>query len=169
MYEAGAYQILQTPENITILSEEAHAFRVIPMDSRPRIARNVRLWLGDSRGRWDGNTLVIETTNHNGRVFLDRRGTFYTDTAKVTERFTMLDRNTIAYGATIDDPLVYTRPFTIAFMLSRHPTEGFELWEDACHEGEANVQELYNLGFKKYPGINAEDVPALKGRTPASR
>ena len=139
------------------------------MDSRPRLAQNVRLWLGDARGRWEGNTLVIETTNHNGRVFLDRRGTFYTDAAIVTERFTMLDRNTIAYGATVDDPLVYTRPFTIGFMLTRHTTEGFEIWEDACFEGEANVKELYSIGFKKYPGITSEDVPALKGRTPASR
>jgi hypothetical protein len=169
MYEGGSYQFLQSPENIAIMSEEAHAFRVIRMDSGPRVARNVRLWLGDERGRWEGNTLVIETTNHNGRVFLDRRGTFYTDTAKVTERFTMLDLNTIAYGATVDDPLVYTRPFTIAFMMSRNATEGFEIWEDACHEGEANVQELYNLGYKKFPGITSEDVPALKGRTPASR
>jgi hypothetical protein len=169
MYEGGSYQFLQSPESIAIMSEEAHAFRFIRMDSGPRVAQSVRLWLGDSRGRWEGNTLVIETTNHNGRVFLDRRGTFYTDTAKVTERFTMLDRDTIAYGATVDDPLVYTRPFTIAFMMSRNTTQGFEIWEDACHEGEANVQELYNLGFKKYPGITSEDVPALKGRTPASR
>jgi hypothetical protein len=87
----------------------------------------------------------------------------------VTERFTMLDRNTIAYGATVDDPLVYTRPFTIAFMLTRHTTEGFEIWEDACFEGEANVKELYSIGFKRYPGITSEDVPALKVRTPASR
>jgi hypothetical protein len=169
MYEAPAYQILQSPESITIMSEEAHAYRVISMDSRPRLPQNLRLWLGDPRGRWERNTLVIETTNHNGRVFLDRRGTFYTNAATVTERFTMLDRNTIAYGATVDDPLVYTRPFTIAFMLTRHTTEGFEIWEDACHEGEANVKELYNLGFKRYPGINSEDVPALKVRVPPSR
>jgi hypothetical protein len=169
MYEAPAYQFLQSAQSIAILSEEAHAFRVVQMDGRPRVAPNVRLWLGDARGRWEGNTLVIETTNHNGRVFLDRRGTFYTDTALVTERFTMLDRDTIAYGATVDDPLVYTRPFTIAFMLTRHTTTDFEIWEDACFEGEANVRELYNLGFRRYPGITSGDVPALKGRTPASR
>jgi hypothetical protein len=169
IYEGGAYQFLQSPEHITIMSEEAHAFRVVRMDKGPRLAPGVRLWLGDTRGRWEGNTLVIETTNHNGRVFLDRRGTFYTDTAVVTERLTMLDRNTIAYGATVNDPLVYTRPFTIGIMLTRQMTDGFEIWEDACFEGEANVKELYNLGFKRYPGINAEDVPALKGRTPASR
>jgi hypothetical protein len=169
MYESGAYQFFQTPMSITILSEESHAYRVIAMDGRPRIGKNIRLWLGDSRGRWEGNTLVIETSNQNGRVFLDRRGTFYTDAATVTERFTMLDRNTIAYGATVDDPLVYTRPFTIAFMLMRHTTDGFELLEDACFEGNKDVENLYSIGLRKYPGITSEDVPALKARTPGAR
>jgi hypothetical protein len=169
MYEAGAYHFLQSPGNITILSEEAHAFRVIATDGRPRMASTIRLWLGDARGRWEGNTLVVETTNQNGRAFLDRRGTFYTDAATVTERLTMLDRNTIAYGATVDDPLVYTRPFTIAFMLMRHTTNDFEIWEDSCLEGNRDVQMLYSIGLKKYPGITTGDVPALKARTPASR
>lgn len=169
MYESGAYQFLQAPESITILSEEAHAFRVIAMDGRPRIGKNIRLWLGDARGRWEGTTLVIETTNQNGRVFLDRRGRFYTDAATVTERFTMLDQNTIAYGATVDDPLAYTRPFTIAFMLTRHTTEGLEIWEDACFEGNKDVEHLYSIGLRQYPGITSEAVPALKARTPGSR
>lgn len=169
MYEAPAYQVIQTPEYIAIPSEEGHAFRIITMDNRPHLGKDILLWQGDARGRWEDNTLVVETTNHNGRVFLDRRGTFYTDAARVTERFTMLDRNTIAYGATVDDPLVYTRPFTIAFMLTRHTTENFEIWEDACVEGEADAKYLYDLGFKKYPGITSKDVPALRARTPASR
>ena len=164
MYESGAYQILQAPASITILSEEAHAFRVIAMDGRPRIAKNIRLWLGDARGRWEGNTLVVETTNHNGRVFLDRRGRFYTDAAIITERFTMLDRNTIAYGATVDDPLVYTRPFTIAIMLTRHTEQGLEIWEDSCFEGNKDEEHLYKIGLRRYPGITSDDVPALKGR-----
>jgi hypothetical protein len=168
MYEAGAYHFLQASGSITILSEEAHAYRVIAIDGRPRIGQNVRLWLGDARGRWEGNTLVVETTNQNGRVFLDRRGTFYTDAATVTERFTMLDRNTIAYGATVNDPLVYTRPFTIAFMLMRH-ADGYEILEDACFEGNKDVENLYSIGFSKYPGITSEDVPALKARTPGPR
>jgi hypothetical protein len=169
MYEAGAYHILQDPEHITILSEEVHAFRVIAMDGRPHISKTMRLWLGDARGRWEGNTLVVETTNQNGRVFLDRRGTFYTDAATVTERLTMLDQNTIAYGATVDDPLVYTRPFTIGFMLMRHTTKDFEIWEDSCFEGNKDVEILYRIGLEKYPGITSEDVPALKARTPAAR
>jgi len=169
MYEAPAYHIIQTPGYIAIPSEESHAFRIITMDNRPHLGKGILLWQGDARGRWEGNTLVVETTNHNGRVFLDRHGTFYTDAATVTERFTMLDQNTIAYGATVDDPLVYTRPFTLAFMLTRHTTKGFEIWEEACVEGEADAKHLYDLGFKKYPGITSKDVPALKARKPASR
>jgi hypothetical protein len=169
MYEAPAYLVIQTPDYIAIPSEESHAFRIITMDNRPHLGKDILLWQGDSRGRWEGNTLVVDTTNHNGRVFLDRRGTFYTDAATVTERFTMLDQNTIAYGATVDDPLVYTRPFTIALMLMRHTTPGFEIWEEACVEGEADVEHLYKLGFKMYPGITSKDVPALKAGKPASR
>jgi hypothetical protein len=169
MYESGAYQILQAPDSITIMSEEAHAFRVIATNGRPRIGKNIRLWLGDARGKWEGNTLVVETTNQNARAFLDRRGTFYTDAATVTERFTMLDHNTIAYGATVDDPLVYTRPFTIGLMLMRHTTKDFEIWEDSCFEGSKDADILYEIGLKKYLGVTSEDVPGLKARTPTSR
>jgi hypothetical protein len=169
MYEAPAYQIIQTPEYIAIPSEESHATRIITMANRPHLGKNILLWQGDARGRWDGNTLVVESTNHNGRVFLDRQGTFYTDSAILTERFMMLDQNTIAYGATVDDPLVYTRPFTIAFMLMRHTTKGFEIFEEACFEGEADAKRLNTLGLKMYPGITSKDVPAMKAGTPAAR
>ena len=164
MYEAPAYQIIQTPGYIAIPSEESHATRIITMANRPHLGKNILLWQGDARGRWDGTTLVVESTNHNGRVFLDRQGTFYTDSAILTERFMMLDQNTIAYGATVDDPLVYTRPFTIAFLLTRHTTKGFEILEEACFEGEADAKRLNTLGFKTYPGITSKDVPAIKAR-----
>ena len=169
MYVAPAYQIIQTPAYIAIPSEEAHATRLITMGNRPHLGKNILLWQGDARGRWDGNTLVVESTNHNGRVFLDRRGTFYTDAAIITERFMMLDQNTIAYGATLDDPLVYTRPFTIALMLTRHTTNGFEIWEESCFEGESTAKRLYDMGFRMYPGITSKDVPAIKARTSGSR
>ncbi len=169
MYEAPAYQIIQTRDYIAIPSEESHATRIITMANRPHLGKNIQLWQGDARGRWDGNTLVVETTNHNGRVFLDRLGTFYTDAAILTERFMMLDQNTIAIGATVDDPLVYTRPFTIAFLLTRHTTKGFEILEEACFEGEADTKRLYSLGLKMYPGITSKDVPAIKARTPPGR
>jgi len=169
LYEAPAYQVIQTPDYIAIPSEESHAFRIITMNGRPHLGKGIRLWQGDARGRWEGHTLVVESTNHNGRVVLDRRGTFYTDAATVTERFMMLDQDTIAYGATVVDPLVYTRPFTIAVMLTRHTTKNFEIWEDSCFEGEADAKRLYNIGLTMYPGITSKDVPGLKARTPGSR
>lgn len=169
MYVAPAYQIIQTRDYIAIPSEEAHATRIITMANRPHLGKNILLWQGDARGRWDGKTLVVESTNHNGRVFLDRRGTFYTDTAILTERFTMVDLNTIAYTATVDDPLVYTRPFTIALAFTRHTTPGFEIWEESCFEGDTATKSLEKLGYKMYPGITSKDVPELKARTPGSR
>jgi hypothetical protein len=169
MYVAPAYQIIQTPDYIAIPSEEAHATRLITMSNRPHLGKNILLWQGDARGRWDGNTLVVESTNHNGRVFLDRRGTFYTDTAILTERFMMLDPNTMAYAATIDDPLVYTRPFTIVLAFTRHTTKGFEIWEESCFEGDMTAKRLEKQGFRMYPGITSKDVPALKARQPMTR
>ena len=120
---------------IFTLHEQNHAYRVITMDGRPHVSGSVRTWMGDSRGRWDGNTLVIETTNHNGREWLDNVGNFYTDKAHIVEQLTMVDGNTILWEARIDDPTVYTRPWTMAFPLRRNTTPGFQLMEFACHEG----------------------------------
>ena len=169
----GPTRFFRIPSHITILSEEVHAFRVIATDGRPRIAKTMRLWLGDARGRWEGNTLVVETTNQNGRAFLDRRGTFYTDAATVTERLTMLDQNTIAYGATRGRPArVLPDRSPIGFMLTRHTTKDFEILgrrllrrqqgRRKCLHSKSGPQELTS-------GITSEDVPALKARTPTSR
>ena len=80
-----------------------------------------------------------------------------------------MDLNTIAYTATVDDPLVYTSPFTIVLTLTRHTTKGFEIWEESCFEGDSTAKRLEKLGFKMYPGITSKDVPAIKARTPGSR
>lgn len=162
LYMTGNYQFLQTRDSLVILSEEAHAYRVIPLDGRPHIGKDILLWQGDSRGRWDGNVLVVETVNQNGRPWLDQRGTFYTEAAKVTERFTFADADTILYEATLEDPHVYTRPFTIAFALRRNFTRDFELWEEACHEGEATMKHLYAIGLGIYPGISVKQALELK-------
>jgi hypothetical protein len=165
----GAYQILQTPDHVLLLSEEAHAYRIVTLGARPHIGKKILLWQGDSRGRWEGNTLVIDTTNQNGRPWLDQRGRFYTEAAHVVERLTLIDANTIHYQATVDDPLVYTRPFTIAFPLRRNSQPGFELWEESCHEGESNSQHLRNLGYGIYPGISANEAKAAAARARGSR
>ena len=106
-----------------MLFERAHAYRIIPTDGRPHVGENITLWQGDSRGRWDGTTLVVDVTNQNAKPWLDQAGNFYSDAARVVERFTMIDRDTIHYQATIEDPNVYTRPWTIAFPIRRIPDD----------------------------------------------
>jgi hypothetical protein len=163
MYMTGLFQFTQTRDHLLIQSEESHATRIIPLTPRPHIGRDIKLWQGDSRGRWEGNTLVIDTTNQRAQVFLDQRGRFYTDEARVTERLTMLDAATIHYQATIDDPNVYTRPFTIAVAFRRNAAPNVELWEEACYEDNTESMEHFRkIGYQVYPGITGADARALR-------
>jgi hypothetical protein len=158
----GSYQFLQTKDQIVFLSEETRAYRIVSLDARPHLGKDIQLWQGSSRGRWEGNTLVVETRNHNGMPWLDQRARFYTDEAVTVERFTPIDANTIHYEATLTDLNVYTRPFTIAFPLRRNTTQGFQIMEESCFEGEGNVKHLNNLGLGKFPGITAKQARELK-------
>ena len=165
----GSYQFLQTPVNIVLLSEETNAVRIIKLDGSPHVGKDILLWQGDSRGHFESDTLVVETTNQNGMPRLDQVGHFYTDAAVVTERFVMVDMNTILYEATINDPLVYTRPFTMAFALRRNTRPGYELWEESCYEGEANSEHLRNIGYRNYPGFSSKDAQVAKDAYERSR
>ena len=158
----GAYQFLQTPTRLVQLSEETNAYRNIILDGRPHVGKDIVLWQGDSRGRWEGNTLVVETTNQNGRTFLDQQGRFLTDAATVVERFTLFDPNSMLWEITIADPLVYTRPFTMASALRRNLRADFEIWEESCYEGEANTEHLRNLGYRTNPGVSSRDAQIAK-------
>ncbi len=158
-YNGGARQFLQTPDYLVILGRNTHYYRIIPLDGRPPVGESIRLWNGDSRGRWEGNTLVIETTNQNGKTWLDQRGRFYTEEAHVVERLTLIDSDTIHHQATIDDPNVYTRTFTIASPYRRNTDEGFEMPAVACYENNQGLMEVYRtLGFAPYPGISPEEA-----------
>ena len=158
MYHGETRQLLQTPDHFLILSDKTHAYRSVPLDGRPHVGENIHLWNGDSRGHWEGDTLVIETRNQNGNPWLDQRGRFYTEEALVIERLTLIDPDTLHYEATIDDPNVYTRPFTIAFPYRRGTDEGVELLLEACYENNVDLMELYRgLGYGIYPGISAEE------------
>ena len=126
------YQIFQSPGYVAILVEMIHDARIIPVDGRPHLNAEVRQWLGDSRGRWEGNTLVVETTNLNDKVFERGAGTGYGANLTMTERFTRVDADTIDYRFTIDDPTTFTKPWTVAAPMSK--IEG-PLFEYACHEG----------------------------------
>jgi hypothetical protein len=134
--ENTGIQIHQISGKVVMTYEFNHAYRVIPVDGSPHIGENIRLWMGDSRGRWEGNTLVVDVTNHNDRTWFDVVGTFHSDALHVVERYTFVDADTIQYEATIEDPKVFTRPWKIAFPLQRNTQSGFEHLEMSCHEGE---------------------------------
>jgi len=132
------YQILQAPGYVVISVEMIHDARIVPLDGRPHVGQQIRQWLGDSRGRWEGNTLIVETTNFksisdrtiNRMLGIIIFGT--SATARVIERFTRLDADTIDYQVTVDDPATYTRPWTAAVPMT---TQQGTLFEFACHEG----------------------------------
>jgi hypothetical protein len=153
VYAPAAHQILQTPGYVVHVLEYSHSYRVIPTEAAPHVPAAIKLFQGDSRGRWDGNTLVVDLTNSNGMTWLDNAGNFYSDALHVVERFTMVDANTIHYEARIEDPKVYTRPWTIAFALTRNDESGFELLEQACHEGNYSIENSLSIGLKPYRGV----------------
>lgn len=160
----NAYRIMQTPEYVVIVYEMIHDARLIPIDKGPHVGDDIRLWMGDSRGRWEGDTLVVETTNFNGKAWIASssrngrmRGIGQSDKSRVVERFTLMDVNTINYEVTIEDPEVYTRPWKAAFPMSRD--DEYQILEYACHEGNYAVPNILS-------GARAEENAAT---TAASR
>jgi hypothetical protein len=127
-----SFRIIQIPGSVVFVWDEYHAYRVIPLDGRPHIAPNVKLWMGDARGNWEGNTLVFDTRNVRGDR-LTYIGDFYSENAHVTEKMTFVDADNMNYEATVDDPTVFTRPWTFRIGQKRRPDD--ETWESACWEG----------------------------------
>jgi len=124
------YQIFQSPGFVVVLQELIHEPRIIPLDGRPHLPQGTTQWLGDSRGRWEGDTLVVETTNFDPRTnFQGSR-----DTLRLIERYRLRDANNLDYEFTIDDPKTFTQPWTAARPMRRQ-TDGVSVFEYACHEG----------------------------------
>jgi hypothetical protein len=140
MYTPSPYQILQPPGYVILLFERM-SWRQIPLDGRAHIPDNVRLWMGDSVGRWEGDTLVVETTNLNGKAWMNEVGDVLSHAARVVERFTALDADNVTYRATVTDPVAYTAPWTIEIPLRRQPATE-EMLEIACHEDNGDLQHL---------------------------
>jgi len=134
------FQILQMPNQVVFLYEYGHHFRVVPLDGRPHLDPRVKLWMGDSRGRWEGNTLVIDVTNHNDQTWLDQVGAFHSADLHVTERWTFSGIDRLDYEATLTDPKVYARPWVIAMNYAREKDEGYEQLEHAVWEGNKSVE-----------------------------
>jgi hypothetical protein len=148
------YQIVQAPGYVMILVEMIHDVRIIPLDRRPALPGNIRQWMGDSRGHWEGDTLVVETANFNGKNPL--RGS--SENMRVTERFTRIDADTISYKFTVEDPSTWTRPWTAELPMRK--TVG-PLFEHACHEGNYG---LYNtLVGARLEDKRAAEEAAKKG------
>ena len=121
-------QIVQGPGYVVILQEMIHDARIIPIDGRPALTSNVRRWLGDSRGRWEGDTLVVETTNFTDKT--NFRGS--RENLHVVERFTRVGENAIRYQFTVDDPTTWAKPWSAELPLAK---DKGPIYEYACHEG----------------------------------
>ena len=139
------YMILQTPDHLVLQIEMIHDTRIIPLNGQPRVSREIRQWLGDSRGHWEGDTLVVETTNFTPKS--EQRtamGPFYLTLStgehlRLVERFTRIDETTMDYRFTVDDPTVYTQPWTASTPM-RKTNES--LFEYACHEGNYGLRNI---------------------------
>jgi hypothetical protein len=140
-------EILQAPGLVVIRNEMIHETRVIPLDGRPHLSPAIREYMGDSRGHWEGNALVIETTNFTDEDAIGSNGAGYpgdpghhSADMKLTERLTLVDADTLHYQATIDDPKTWTKPWTILIELKRN--EHYQLFEYACHEGNIALGDI---------------------------
>jgi hypothetical protein len=141
------YQILQTPGYVVILYEMIHDARIIPLHGAPHLSRTLRLWHGDPRGRWEGDTLVVETTNFNDNLIPKPLDKYNVDlmvlgvgtNGRLIERFRRVDAETIDYQFTIDDPTEYSRPWTARFPLKKTESPVFEY---ACHEGNYALRNI---------------------------
>ena len=132
VYAPEPFQIFQRPRDITILHQFGHSVRTIHTNGTLHPRGPIGFWLGDSRARWDGDTLVVDVADFNGKTWLDRAGNFHSDQLHVVERWSLLDANTIEYKATLEDPQVYTRPWSIGVLVHRHREPGFQLIENYC-------------------------------------
>ena len=153
----NGYRILQTPGYVVILYEMIHAARIIPVGGRPHLPATLKFWDGDSVGRWEGNTLVVDVTNYNGKGWIATnaaagriKGIPQSEALHVVERFTRAGADTIHYEVTIDDPTLYTQPWKVAIPLERE--DGYMIYEYACHEGNRAVEGVLRAGRSKDRG-----------------
>ncbi len=130
-YMPFPFRILQTPDHVVITYEFAHAVRIIYTDGSPHPLPN-DFWMGDSRGHWEGDTLVVDTTHFNGRTWLDAAGNFHSDALQVVERYTPTTPYHIDYEVTLEDPNVFTRPWTMRMTLYRRMDEGLQILDYDC-------------------------------------
>ena len=150
IYYPEPFQIFQRPRDLTLVFQFGHSVRTIHTNGtlHPTKTDN-EYWLGDSRGSWQGDTLVVDVTDFTDETWLDRAGNFHSTALHVVERWTLIDANTIEYKATLDDPQVYSKPWTLSVFLHRHREKDFQLIEDYC----------YTLGFDHFYPPRPDEKP----------
>jgi hypothetical protein len=136
----NSYQILQSPDSVAIRYEMIHETRVIPLDNRPHVSQGIRQYLGDARALWDGNTLVVETTNFTNKTHMGYNNRYNSEKYKLTERFTPVAANRLQWQVTIDDPDTWTRPWTFTMPLIRDDSQ--QVFEYGCHEGNLGLEHI---------------------------
>jgi hypothetical protein len=149
----NGFQIVQNQNYVTILQERLHEARVIPLDGRPHLTPALRQWMGDSRARWEGDTLVVEVTNFSDRTTFRKSGS----TLKLIERYTRLDPETMRVEVTIDDPTTWTRPWTFA-VHGKKDASYWQVFEYACHEGNYGMTNMLS-------GQRAQDRAAPQSKS----
>lgn len=138
-YLPSPLQIVQSPGNLAIVYQDVHAFRIIYLDGRPHVER-IDWWMGDSRGRWEGNSLVVDVRDLNNETWFDQAGNHHSEDMRVMERYTLSGPDTLVYEATITDPKTFTRPWKISTILQRHKEPGFRIVEDECLEDASGAR-----------------------------
>ncbi len=133
-YLPTPFQIVQSPGNLAIIYTDNHAYRIVLPSAIPH-DDGIDFFMGDSRGRWEGNTLVIDVTDLGDQTWLDTAGNYHSDQLHVVERYTLRGPDTMEYQATIEDPMTYSRPWTLRLLLHRDTKPGARIIEDECLEG----------------------------------
>jgi hypothetical protein len=133
VYYPAPFQIFQRDRDLTLVHQLGHQVRTIHTnDTLHPTEKDQGFWLGDSRGRWEGDTLVVDVTDFNDETWLDRAGNYHSDQLHVVERWRFVDKDTISYDATVEDPKVFARPWTVSVLLNRRRDKNFQLIEDYC-------------------------------------
>jgi hypothetical protein len=161
VYGNGA-RIVQTPDTVAISYEMVHDTRVIPLDGRPALTPNLHQYMGDSRGRFEGDTLVIESANFTDKTAIG--GIRHSEQLRLTERFTRIDPQMIDYEIRVEDPQTWEKPWTLRMTITEQP--GYEIYEYSCHEGNLAMRHAL-MGERAYERAAAE--AAAKGLPPPER
>lgn len=171
-------QIVQSPGYVVITHEMIHEPRIIPTDNRSHLGPKIRQWLGDPRGRWEGNTLVVDIANFNGKQLYTpavagtagnvQASAPWDSTFRLTERFTRIDAHTIDYRVTVNDPTIWTKPFTLSVPLTKDDTQ-YELVEYACHEANYGLHNILSAARAEEREAAKAAAAAAKGAKTAAK